>query len=209
MPNFCNSWILLRRGELEREGNQLCVRGQKHICANNAMTIHDNIVDIAFIQCTSLNDTREGRNRIKWLKALRFREYYSRAILYNYSIRSLCALFWRHFLNTIFVSNHMFPENPEGTEVMNMGYDIYPTLPEIELTTSFAYHRLLSCSCGRVVNTPAFEERPGKGSCSTITVSGSRLIWSHIGNEIVASCFALLVVFFLSTVWANKSENIW
>ena len=30
------------------------------------------------------------------------------------------------FLNTIFVSSHMYPENPEGTEVfigsMNMGY---------------------------------------------------------------------------------------
>ena len=37
------------------------------------------------------------------------------------------------FFNTIFVSSHMYPENPEGTQVivgsMNMGYDIYPTLP--------------------------------------------------------------------------------
>ena len=43
------------------------------------------------------------------------------------------------FINTIFVSSHMYPENPEGTRVivgsMNMGYDIYPTLPGIELTT--------------------------------------------------------------------------
>ena len=42
------------------------------------------------------------------------------------------------FFNTIFVSSHMHPENPEGTQVivgsMNMGY-IYPTLPGIELTT--------------------------------------------------------------------------
>ena len=33
----------------------------------------------------------------------------------------------------------MYPENPEGTQVivgfMNMGYDIYPTLTGIELTT--------------------------------------------------------------------------
>ena len=46
------------------------------------------------------------------------------------------------FLNTIFVSSHMYPENPEGTQVvvgsMNMGYIyIYPTLPGIELTTCF------------------------------------------------------------------------
>ena len=31
-----------------------------------------------------------------------------------------------YFLNTIFVSNHMYPENPEGTQIivgsMNMGY---------------------------------------------------------------------------------------
>ena len=43
------------------------------------------------------------------------------------------------FLNTMFASNHMYPENPEGTQVivgcMNMGYDIYQTLPGIELTT--------------------------------------------------------------------------
>ena len=43
------------------------------------------------------------------------------------------------FFNTIFVSSHMYPENPEGTRVivgsMNMGYYIYPTLPGIELTT--------------------------------------------------------------------------
>ena len=33
----------------------------------------------------------------------------------------------------------MYPENPEGTQViegsMNMGYDIYPTLPGIKLKT--------------------------------------------------------------------------
>ena len=42
--------------------------------------------------------------------------------------------------NTIFVSSHMYPENPERTQVivgfMNMGYDIYLTLPGSELTTS-------------------------------------------------------------------------
>ena len=41
--------------------------------------------------------------------------------------------------NTIFVSSHMYAENPEGTQVivgsMNMEYDIYPALPGIELTT--------------------------------------------------------------------------
>ena len=43
------------------------------------------------------------------------------------------------FFNTIFLSSHMSPENPKGTQVivgsMNMGYDIYPTLPGIELIT--------------------------------------------------------------------------
>ena len=43
------------------------------------------------------------------------------------------------FLNTIFVSSHMYPENPEGAQVivgsMKMGYRLYPTLPGIELTT--------------------------------------------------------------------------
>ena len=37
-----------------------------------------------------------------------------------------CYLFIFLFLNTIFVSSHMYPENPEGTQVivgsMNMGY---------------------------------------------------------------------------------------
>ena len=46
--------------------------------------------------------------------------------------------FFLFFFNTIFVSSHMYPENPEGTQViigsMNMGY-IYPTLPGIELIT--------------------------------------------------------------------------
>ena len=35
----------------------------------------------------------------------------------------------------------MYPENPEGTQVivgsMNKGYDIYPTLPGLELATGF------------------------------------------------------------------------
>ena len=35
----------------------------------------------------------------------------------------------------------MYTENLEGTQIiigfMNMGYDIYPTLPEIELTACF------------------------------------------------------------------------
>ena len=43
------------------------------------------------------------------------------------------------FFNIIFVSSHMYPENPKGTQVIlgsvNMGYDIYPTLPGIKLTT--------------------------------------------------------------------------
>ena len=41
------------------------------------------------------------------------------------------------FLNTISVSSHMYPENPEETRVivvsMNMGHDIYLILPGIEL----------------------------------------------------------------------------
>ena len=40
------------------------------------------------------------------------------------------------FFNTIFVSSRMYPESPEETRVfvgsMNMGYDLYPTLPGIE-----------------------------------------------------------------------------
>ena len=38
--------------------------------------------------------------------------------------RKVCL--WNFFFNTIFVSSHMYPENPEGTQVivgsMNMGY---------------------------------------------------------------------------------------
>ena len=49
------------------------------------------------------------------------------------------------FLNTIFVSSHMYPENPEGTpsnrSLYEHGiwyiYDIYPTLPGLELTNLF------------------------------------------------------------------------
>ena len=40
-----------------------------------------------------------------------------------------------NIFNKIFVSSHMYPENPKWTRVivgsMNMRYDIYPTLPEI------------------------------------------------------------------------------
>ena len=43
------------------------------------------------------------------------------------------------FFYTLFVSTHMYPENPEVIQLiigsMNMGYDIYPTLLGIELTT--------------------------------------------------------------------------
>ena len=50
--------------------------------------------------------------------------------------------FFSHcFLNPIFVLSHMNPENPEGTQVivgsMNMGYDIYPTLPELKHTACY------------------------------------------------------------------------
>ena len=45
----------------------------------------------------------------------------------------------RCFFKHIFVSSHMYPENPKGTQVivgsMNMGYDKYPTLSGIKLTT--------------------------------------------------------------------------
>ena len=51
---------------------------------------------------------------------------------HRYSLRFVSKYL---FFNTIFVSSHMCPENPEGTQVivgsMNMGYDIYPTLPGI------------------------------------------------------------------------------
>ena len=44
-----------------------------------------------------------------------------------------------YVFNTIFVSSHMYQENPEGTRVvvgsMNMGYDIYSTLQWIEFAT--------------------------------------------------------------------------
>ena len=46
-----------------------------------------------------------------------------------------------YICDTIFVSGHVYPENSEGTQVIegykNMGYDIYPTLQGINLTTSF------------------------------------------------------------------------
>ena len=39
-----------------------------------------------------------------------------------------------YFFNIIFVSNNMYPENPEATRVilgsMNMGFNIYPTRPQ-------------------------------------------------------------------------------
>ena len=47
------------------------------------------------------------------------------------------GIFPIYIFNTIFVSSHMYPENPEGTQVIvgSMIRDIYPTLPGIELTT--------------------------------------------------------------------------
>ena len=36
------------------------------------------------------------------------------------------------FLNTIFVSSHMYSEGTVILGSMNMGYDIYPTLPGIK-----------------------------------------------------------------------------
>ena len=64
----------------------------------------------------------------------------------------LMRILFFSFFNTIFVSSHMYPENPEGTQVivgsMNMGYDIYPTLPGIELIpktkTNHQYVRIRS-----------------------------------------------------------------
>ena len=61
-------------------------------------------------------------------------------LMRSYSLHQLpwCASFF-YILNRIFLSSHMYPENLEGTQVivssMNMGYNIYPTLPGIELTT--------------------------------------------------------------------------
>ena len=50
---------------------------------------------------------------------------------------SLIWLQFIQFFNTIFVSSHIVPREPEETRViigsMNMRYDIYPTLPRLEL----------------------------------------------------------------------------
>ena len=47
-------------------------------------------------------------------------------------------IFCNVFFNTIFVSSHMYPENPEGAQVilgsMNMGYDIVVCLQYREQT---------------------------------------------------------------------------
>ena len=44
--------------------------------------------------------------------------------------------FFFFFLNTIFVSSHMYPENPEGTQVivgsMNMGYMLFISIDSPE-----------------------------------------------------------------------------
>ena len=55
----------------------------------------------------------------------------------NPKLRFMLLFAFSYFLNTICVSSHVYPENPEGTQVivglMNMGY--IRSLPGIELTT--------------------------------------------------------------------------
>ena len=61
----------------------------------------------------------------------------------NWHASTACIVVWnvwhqgRIFLKHNFVSSHMYPENPEGTQVIvsSMNMYIYPTLPGIELTT--------------------------------------------------------------------------
>ena len=47
-------------------------------------------------------------------------------IIIKVILATVIQLFQFFFFNTIFVSSHMYPENPEGTQVivgsMNMGY---------------------------------------------------------------------------------------
>ena len=60
--------------------------------------------------------------------------YFTEVFSFNLNM----TIFKKNF-KTIFVSSHMYPENPEGTRVivgsLNMGYDIYPTLQGLEHAT--------------------------------------------------------------------------
>ena len=72
-------------------------------------------------------DFRDKFGTIYFSRYVTIREEHSSIVL---SLRTtiLNIGYWRkiHFFNTIFVSSHMYPENPEGTQVivgsMNMGY---------------------------------------------------------------------------------------
>ena len=60
----------------------------------------------------------------------------------NYWVKNMTRFYLVTF-NTIFVSSHMYPENPEGTRVikgsMNLGYDIYSTPPELLMLKYFIF----------------------------------------------------------------------
>ena len=63
---------------------------------------------------------------------------------------------WEVAFNTIFVSSHMYPENPEGTRVivgfMNMGYDNY-----ISDTAMIRSHNLFRPMCNRSVLSDIYD----------------------------------------------------
>ena len=58
-----------------------------------------------------------------------------------------------HFFNTIFISSHMYPENPEGTQVtigsMNMGYDwLWPGSALKVVIWSVVTHEMITSGFG-------------------------------------------------------------
>ena len=65
----------------------------------------------------------------------------------------MIIFFYFFFVNTIFVSSHMYPENPEGTQVivgsMNMGYisdTIYSIYHMLDLTVESNHvYTLMKC----------------------------------------------------------------
>ena len=55
-------------------------------------------------------------------------------------------------LNTIFVSSHMYSEGTVILGSMNMGYDIYPTLPGIKSSRNLFHPKCESISLGHITN---------------------------------------------------------
>ena len=105
---------------------------------------------------------KQGRRRTSrrlcrtWRKLVSGKESISRGLLSPWWILHDKFKLWRKNMTrlylvtfiTILVSSHMYPENPEGTRVivgsMNMGYDIYPTLPTLELLMLKYFIKLFS-----------------------------------------------------------------